>query len=635
MLAAALPILTGSYVYSQSAAFTYQGQLVENGSAANGLYDFQFSLFPNASTKFSVAGPITNSAVAVSNGLFATALDFGEAVFETSELWLRIGVRSNSVGAFEFQAPRQQLTSAPWAIRASTAVQAVLASNVAPGSVTSASLAPQSVQTTHVQAGAIGSTQIASGAVSSSHIASGAVGSTHIAPGAVGSSHIVAGAIGDTHVSPGAIGSTQIASGAIASNHIAVGAVHAVHLAPDAVFTNSGSQYGFVPPGGVILSSSSTPPQAGFTLVGATDSGSGDAWTQGSILNAPGGTFQPAAVWTGSELLIWSGFTGTGNSTNGGRYNPATDTWQPISTVGAPQGRQNPAAVWTGSKMIVWGGKPGGTPTNDGAIYTLASDSWQPMTMNNTPGPIADPAAVWTSSGMLIWGNQVYGLPVTNRAICCSLYNPTTDTWTTRSTNGSPVFRSYYSYVWTGSELIIWGGTLTLQGTEPLNDGARYRLSDNTWRPVSATGAPSPRYGHTAVWTGSRVIIWGGSDATTKFRDGAIYDPSTDSWTPMSTIGAPDIRYQHSAVWNGSKMIVWGGIRKLDDHYSSGGMYDRASNTWLPTPLVAAPLGRYHHDVFWTGSRMIIYSGSSVAGYPAEPQLLDPTKGLLFMYRWQ
>lgn len=82
-------------------------------------------------------------------------------------------------------------------------------------------------------------------------------------------------------------------------------------------------------------------------------------------------------------------------------------------------------------------------------------------------------------------------------------------------------------------------------------------------------------------------------------------------------------------------MIVWGGIRKLDDHYSSGGMYDRASNTWLPTPLVAAPLGRYHHDVFWTGSRMIIYSGSSVAGYPAEPQLLDPTKGLLFMYRWQ
>src|SRR5438876_470989 len=50
---------------------------------------------------------------------------------------------------------------------------------------------------------------------------------------------------------------------------------------------------------------------------------------------------------------------------------------------------------------------------------------------------------------------------------------------------------------------------------------------DDTWTPTSITNAPDARAGHTAVWTGSEMIVWGGNELNT----GARYNPSTDSWT--------------------------------------------------------------------------------------------------------
>jgi hypothetical protein len=42
---------------------------------------------------------------------------------------------------------------------------------------------------------------------------------------------------------------------------------------------------------------------------------------------------------------------------------------------------------------------------------------------------------------------------------------------------------------------------------------------------VSATGAPAARYQHTAVWTGSEMIVWGGYGGT-NFNDTWSYTPS-------------------------------------------------------------------------------------------------------------
>src|SRR5437899_8411064 len=98
------------------------------------------------------------------------------------------------------------------------------------------------------------------------------------------------------------------------------------------------------------------------------------------------------------------------------------------------------------------------------------------------------------------------------------------------------------------------------------------------------TNAPDARYYHTAVWTGSEMIAWGGIDLFDFFNTGGRYNPGTDSWTPTSTTGAPEARYSHTAVWSGTEMIVWGGTNNATD-FNTGGRYCAQSGpTPTPTP---------------------------------------------------
>ena len=68
-----------------------------------------------------------------------------------------------------------------------------------------------------------------------------------------------------------------------------------------------------------------------------------------------------------------------------------------------------------------------------------------------------------------------------------------------------------------------------------------------------------PETGHTAVWTGSEMIVWGGDNALQLLNTGGRYNPSTDSWTATSHHQRAHCPRLHTAVWTGSEMIVWGG----------------------------------------------------------------------------
>jgi hypothetical protein len=107
--------------FAQGTAFSYQGRLNSSGNAANGSYDLTFAVFATNSGGSSVAGPITNSAIGVSNGLFTVSLDFGSGVFTGNALWLELGVRTNGSGSFTTLAPRQPILPTPYAIMASSA----------------------------------------------------------------------------------------------------------------------------------------------------------------------------------------------------------------------------------------------------------------------------------------------------------------------------------------------------------------------------------------------------------------------------------------------------------------------------------------------------------------------------------
>lgn len=106
-------------IQANSSTFTYQGFLSRNGSPAQGLFDFSFSLFDVASGGTALAGPLQFNSKAVNQGLFTVELDFGADVFSGQPRYLSIGVRpDSSTGGYTTLSPRQPLTAAPYAIYA-------------------------------------------------------------------------------------------------------------------------------------------------------------------------------------------------------------------------------------------------------------------------------------------------------------------------------------------------------------------------------------------------------------------------------------------------------------------------------------------------------------------------------------
>jgi len=115
-------ILIQLSILAQGTAFTYQGRLNNGGTPVTGVYDLSFTLYDSVDLPDSVlAGPITNAATGVTNGLFTVTLDFGTGLFSGTVHLLEIGVRTNGVGAFVTLSPKQPLTAAPYAIYAGNA----------------------------------------------------------------------------------------------------------------------------------------------------------------------------------------------------------------------------------------------------------------------------------------------------------------------------------------------------------------------------------------------------------------------------------------------------------------------------------------------------------------------------------
>jgi hypothetical protein len=108
-------------VEAQGTAFTYQGSLSANAVPANGFFDFEFSLYTNATgAGDQVGSALTETNIGVTNGIFTTTLDFG-GVFNGNATWLAISVRSNGVGSYTGLTPLQELTPAPYAVFANMA----------------------------------------------------------------------------------------------------------------------------------------------------------------------------------------------------------------------------------------------------------------------------------------------------------------------------------------------------------------------------------------------------------------------------------------------------------------------------------------------------------------------------------
>jgi N-acetylneuraminic acid mutarotase len=225
----------------------------------------------------------------------------------------------------------------------------------------------------------------------------------------------------------------------------------------------------------------------------------------------------------------------------------------------------------------------------------------------NCPGNRSDHTAIWSGTEMIVWGGLDFNSSPTNSG---GRYNSSNNTWQSTSTTNAPSARIFHTAIWSINEMIIWGGNDYL---DFLNSGGKYNPNTNTWTPTSTTNAPSARDSHTAIWTGTEMIIWGGIDNLTgNTNTGAKYNPTTDTWTPTSTTNAPSARVYHSAVWTGTEMIIWGGSNDTGtSFYNSGAKYNPSTDTWTTMATTNAPSARSNHTCVWTTLYgMVVWGGN-------------------------
>jgi len=369
---------------------------------------------------------------------------------------------------------------------------------------------------------------------------------------------------------------------------------------------------------------------------GGVYSPASDSWMATSTVNVPGGRAGAPVVWTGAEMIVWGGWRG-GPLDTGGRYDPLSDSWAPVNQPITPGARTYHTTIWTGSELIVWGGchEFVNCPTATGGRYDPATNSWTPTSLVNAPARREFQNAVWTGDRMVVWGGcaDVFCFARYNSG---GRYDPATDSWEFTSTESAPTARYWHRGVWSGAEMIVWGGcdALNCLSGPPLPvEGGRYNPATDTWTPTNTAGSPDGRWFHVAVWSGSEMIVWGGNNRVSWALDtGSRYNPAADSWTPVSQAGAPRQRNRPSAVWTGAEMIVWGG-HDLDDFLNTGGRYNPAADSWTPTATDGAPIPRFFPYLVWTEAEVIVWSGCSMINCLEAPRTggrYDPV-----MDRWR
>jgi hypothetical protein len=336
-------------------------------------------------------------------------------------------------------------------------------------------------------------------------------------------------------------------------------------------------------------------------------------WRILSTINAPSSRGGHTAIWTGDEMVVWGGsYKDVPNNltywyNDGYKYNPSNDSWSTISAIGAPAGRASHKAVYTGGasvnypdkRMVVWGGNNTGSKFNTGGIYTIATDTWTSISTTNAPTARVLFNMVWDYINLkfyILGGVNSASTTLTDGGI----FNMQANTWSAGISGCGSLARQQYTSIFTTSYGILsWGG---FNGTAATNDGCG----------LSTVNVPTARFGHTAIWTGTKMIIWGGNNGSGSFLNtGASYDPTNDTWTSITTTNAPAGRMWHEAVWTGSKMVVWGG--GSTGYLDNGGIYDPSIDKWTSIPSNPNIVGRRSPSMIWTDSEVIIFGGDTDA----------------------
>jgi N-acetylneuraminic acid mutarotase len=277
------------------------------------------------------------------------------------------------------------------------------------------------------------------------------------------------------------------------------------------------------------------------------------------------------AVFAAAGVFAWRAFEPLAGRRPVGQSS-ATDPWRGVGSgwtelPASPEVREGAAYVWAGTELLAWGGVRPGIPTDyenptlDGFAFDPATMSWSRMPPAPLPG-------------------------------------------------------KYAKAIWTGNEAIFFGqiGTDSSQW-----EGEAFDPIAKTWRVIAQPPLSLPRYGEMVVWTGSEMIVWGGGESGDPSNDsGAAYDPSTDTWRRIAD--APIGLNQGNAVWTGQEMVVFGSLLNGRNigvaEHAFGASYTPSTGTWQEIAL--SKLSPQADSAVWVGNGMLAWD------YEGRAQVFDP-----------
>jgi N-acetylneuraminic acid mutarotase len=306
-----------------------------------------------------------------------------------------------------------------------------------------------------------------------------------------------------------------------------------------------------------------------------------------------------AGAWTGTEMVVAGGHASPDGLasdatpvTDGAAWHAATNTWRAIAPMPTTLPGNDPTAVWTGTEVLVWSSAPATPDTNGREVvlaYNPSTNTWRTLPSSGLT-PRQGAVTIWTGHQLVVWGGLnfdfTYAYPDGARL------DPLTGTWQRLPAAPVPA-RGFAGAAWSGRDVLLWGGQTVTSveirasaGFQSVGQGAAYDPVTNRWRalplsPLRAKSSPS------AVWTGHFFIVIGGSANGVLPAPGpgaAAYDPATNSWTtlpaapsypppdPNGPTGPADQREGAFAVWTGTAVVLVGGGDYVDQGPRSDGI---------------------------------------------------------------
>jgi hypothetical protein len=280
-----------------------------------------------------------------------------------------------------------------------------------------------------------------------------------------------------------------------------------------------------------------------------------------------------------------------------------------------PEQTSSEALVWTGSEVIAWGGCDAAVsdecrPTDTGLAFDPTTEEWSAIPA--APAEAGAPHAVWTGrEAIFIDEDTLDGVA----------FDPEARTW--RSLPEPPIAPRFGAiYLWTGNEVIVWGGGD--RGDPTIVEGAAYDPAADSWRRIA--DGPVGLNEASAVWTGQEMLVFGSAQndknwAATDTAVGAAYGPTLDRWRELPP---SDLSPQaSSAVWTGDVMVAW-------DFEVHSQEYDPATDTWTQPLKMPLEFDECYPDSVPMQGRVFAYFCGRAALYqPAISEWSEITGGPL------